>query len=90
MNVIYSSNLKKDIQKIKNKKLSEQLKTIIIELKNADSIKQIKNMKVIKDHKGYYRIKIGNYRLGLRIDNNDLVLLRFLPRKDIYKYFPKK
>jgi mRNA interferase RelE/StbE len=36
----------------------------------------------------YYRIRIGNYRLGLRYDSNSVTLLRFMHRKDIYTYFP--
>lgn len=36
----------------------------------------------------YYRIRIGNYRLGLKQEQDTLTLLRFMHRKDIYTYFP--
>jgi mRNA interferase RelE/StbE len=37
-----------------------------------------------------YKIKIGNYRIGLTIDKNNSVLTcnRIAHRKDIYKIFP--
>jgi mRNA interferase RelE/StbE len=36
----------------------------------------------------YYRIRLGYYRLGFKKSNGEVVFMRILPRKDIYKYFP--
>ena len=36
----------------------------------------------------YYRIRVGNYRLGIKLSEQTIILLRFMNRKDIYKYFP--
>ena len=36
----------------------------------------------------YYRIRIGEYRIGLKYSNKTITLVRFLHRKDIYKFFP--
>jgi mRNA-degrading endonuclease RelE of RelBE toxin-antitoxin system len=38
----------------------------------------------------YYKIRIGNYRTGLRIDSEEKVIefCRVLHRKDIYRHFP--
>jgi mRNA interferase RelE/StbE len=36
----------------------------------------------------YYRIRLGDYRVGLKIENNTVCFVRFLHRKDIYRYFP--
>jgi len=36
----------------------------------------------------YYRIKIGDYRIGMTVEGNLVTLVRFLHRKDIYRYFP--
>lgn len=42
----------------------------------------------MKGSESYYRIKLGDYRLGLRVENNKLIIIRFLHRKEIYRYFP--
>jgi mRNA-degrading endonuclease RelE of RelBE toxin-antitoxin system len=35
--------------------------------------------------------KIGDYRLGMEaVSNKEVVLIRFLHRKNIYRYFPKR
>lgn len=36
----------------------------------------------------YYRIRVGDHRLGLSIMDNIVVLVRFLNRSEIYKNFP--
>ena len=35
-----------------------------------------------------YRLKLGDYRIGLALENDIVVFVRFLDRKDIHKYFP--
>ena len=36
----------------------------------------------------YYRMGIGNYRMGFKIESGNIIILRFMHRKDIYNYFP--
>ncbi len=36
----------------------------------------------------YYRIRIGDYRLGIKVKKDSIEMLRCLHRKDIYKKFP--
>ncbi len=48
----------------------------------------IPNLRKLKGYKYYYRIRFGNYRVGVRIQNDILIFERLLHRKDIYKFFP--
>jgi mRNA interferase RelE/StbE len=36
----------------------------------------------------HFRVRIGDYRLGLREQDSKVYLVRFLHRKEIYRYFP--
>lgn len=65
-----------------------QVKGIVLEIEKAESTSEIKNLKKLKGEKTYYRIRSGRYRVGIKIDNNIVSLVRALPRKDIYRYFP--
>ena len=38
--------------------------------------------------KNAYRIKIGDYRIGVFIEEDTIEFVRFVHRKDIYKKFP--
>ncbi len=45
-------------------------------------------MEKLKGYETYYRIKIGDFRVGIEFVEDKVILSRFLHRKDIYKYFP--
>lgn len=37
---------------------------------------------------GHFRSRIGDFRMGAKLEGDTLVFIRFLNRKDIYRYFP--
>ena len=81
--------LDKDLEHIKqDKKLLLKLKLVIDEIEHADNLFNIQHIKKIKGFKTYYRIRIGEYRLGIELEGDVLTLIRLLPRKDFYKKFP--
>ena len=54
----------------------------------SDSIADIPNIKKLSGFKYHYRVRIGDYRIGIMIINDEVLFERFLHRKDIYKRFP--
>lgn len=88
MRVEVQKSFEKDIEKISNKKLAEQVFTLIEQLESCKSLSEIRNVKKMKAKGLYYRIRVGNFRLGLKQEQQTLTLLRFMDRKDIYSYFP--
>jgi|APGre2960657404_1045060.scaffolds.fasta_scaffold143606_2 mRNA interferase RelE/StbE len=88
MRIEVQKSFEKDVENISDTKLAIQLNTIIEDLENCKSLIEIKNLKKLKGKGNYYRIRIGNYRLGLKLEEETITLLRFLNRKDIYTYFP--
>lgn len=78
----------KDISKAKDKTLLINLQNVISNLNRLNSLSEITNLKKLSGKNNYYRIRIGNYRMGISFINNEITLIRFLHRKDIYKYFP--
>ncbi len=53
-----------------------------------NALSEIHNLKKLTGYQLYYRIKIGDYRIGLKFENQLLVFERVLHRKDIYNFFP--
>ena len=88
MKVEVQKSFEKDISKIKDKKLAEQIFAVIETLEKCNSLSEINHLKRMSSGNNYFRIRIGNYRLGLKEIKGSLVLLRFMHRKDIYAYFP--
>jgi hypothetical protein len=45
-------------------------------------------IEILQETKNNYRIRIGDYRLGLIINGNKVELIRLLHRKEIDRFFP--
>ena len=61
---------------------------MIGQVEQAETLLDVASLEKLKGGGEYYRIRIGNYRVGLKLENNTAVFVRFLHRKDIYRYFP--
>ena len=88
MNVRIDKSFEKDTKKIKDKKLLAKIADTIKQVQASSESDEIKNLKKLKGSHSYFRIRIGNYRIGISIEGDTVDFIRFLPRKDIYKYFP--
>ena len=90
METEFKNSFLKDIRSIKDKKLLSRLEQFILAVESVDNLSQIPNLKKLKGQKNkvYYRSRIGNHRVGLIIKQDIVVFVRFLNRKEIYRYFP--
>ncbi|MDZ4148986.1 MAG: plasmid stabilization protein [Flavobacteriaceae bacterium] len=88
MKVLYLKSFLKDIQNLKDDVLKEKVLDVINEIKNAQTLVEISNIKKLKGHTEAYRLRIGKYRLGFYYNENVVEFARFAKREDIYKLFP--
>lgn len=88
MELEFHNSFSKDIDKLKDKAVKNTLIELINSMKMAKSLNAIPNVKKLKGAKNFYRIKVGDYRLGIEYSNTRVIFKRFLLRKDIYKFFP--
>lgn len=88
MNLIFKQSLLKDLKKVQDKGLLKRVQTVIEEIESADSVNELRQFRKLEGSDFYYRIRIGDYRLGLRLEGDTVTLVRFLHRKEIYRYFP--
>lgn len=88
MNLVFLNSFKKDLAKITNTKLKEKIISIILSFQEAQSINDIPHLKKLKGYPFAYRIRIGDYRLGVYIEDDRIELVRSAKRSDIYKVFP--
>ncbi len=89
MDLKFENSFKRDLKKIKDKNVLEELKKVIRDLEEINELKGFKgDLKKLRSRKNFWRIKIGDYRIGLEIEGSTLIFVRILHRKEIYKYFP--
>ncbi|MBE9013555.1 type II toxin-antitoxin system RelE/ParE family toxin [Pseudanabaenaceae cyanobacterium LEGE 13415] len=88
MKVEFRKSFEKDLRKIRDENLLVRIRTILEEVENAENLSQIINVKKLQADGNYYRIRIGDYRIGFTDDQDGITFVRVLHRKEIYHYFP--
>ncbi|SDN39740.1 addiction module toxin, RelE/StbE family [Desulfonauticus submarinus] len=89
MKLIFEKRFEKDLKKIKDKRILEKVKSIIEKISLTGSLLELdENVKRMRSNPNFWRIKIGDYRIGLEKEKDKIIFVRILHRKDIYKYFP--
>jgi mRNA interferase RelE/StbE len=89
MNILYTKSFSKDLDAIRNEsKIKERLSDLIGQIKRVDMLTDIPGVKKMEGSPGYSRIRVGDYRLGIKVTENDIEMIRFLHRKEIYRRFP--
>jgi mRNA interferase RelE/StbE len=68
LKVHYRESFLKDLHKIKNKGLLTRIEATILQVEAVSSIEEIHNLKKLRGGSSYYRIRIGDYRIGLVIE----------------------
>ena len=58
------------------------------EMPRAESLEQTGKAERMKGYPGFYKARFGDYRIGMRMEGDSVILERVLHRKDIYRKFP--
>lgn len=89
MRVLFTKSFAKDLRKHKkNKELLSQIQRIIENVEQAEALAELTNLKQLKAEGNYYRIRTGDYRIGITIEDEQITFIRILHRKEIYRFFP--
>lgn len=88
MIVKIDKSFKRDTKKIKDKKILAKVADAIEQVQSSENNREIKNIKKLQGSDNYYRIRVGEYRIGIIIEGDTVEFIRFLPRKNVYDQFP--
>jgi mRNA interferase RelE/StbE len=88
MKVEFLSKFNKDLNKLNDDRVKTTVIKVIELLESANSLSEIQNLKKLKGHRSAFRIKLGDFRIGIFVEGNVVEMARIVHRKDIYKVFP--
>lgn len=88
MKTAFKDSFYKAIIKLRNPALKTEIADIILKTESAKALKDIPNIKKLHGRGKYYRIKVRDYRIGLKLVDEVLYFVDLAHRKDIYKHFP--
>jgi len=84
----FRSSFVRDLDRLSEKSLKQRIKAVIAEVENAASLRDIANLKKLQGGQDYYRIRVGDYRIGLVCQQGKVTFVRCLHRRDIYRFLP--
>lgn len=89
MRVEYRTAFLKDLKKLKGQPIYDQVYHVVFEvLPEAKSLRDIPDVKHMVGYSRKYRIRLGDYRVGIEYDRQKVEVMRVLHRREFYRYFP--
>ncbi len=87
MHVEFLDKFRKDLDKISSDVTRQSVRRLILRVESARSLREIPQLKKLSGFKSAYRVRLGEYRVGLFIEGDHVQFARIAHRKDIYKMF---
>lgn len=88
MNVEISRKFQKQLKTCKDSGIRLKVLNLIESVAASDTMQSIPNLKKLSGFKNCFRIRMGDYRIGIVLEGNKVIFAAFDHRSDIYKYFP--
>jgi mRNA-degrading endonuclease RelE of RelBE toxin-antitoxin system len=65
MQVEFRKTFKQDLKNLKDGKVLKRIQRVVEEVELANALSDIRNIKLLQGHEDFYRIRVGDYRVGL-------------------------
>ena len=88
MKTAFRGSFLTDVRKVRGRTLREAVARAIEEVEQAASIDEVRSVKRLSGHRDYYRIRIGDWRVGLKVEGKTAWFVRCLHRREMYRFFP--
>ena len=88
MTVEFRASFARDLRTIRDADLLARIQVAVEAVEQAEKLQDAPNLTRIQGGGTYYRLRVGDYRLGLSVTDNIVAFVRCLNRSEIYKNFP--
>lgn len=88
MNVRFRESFIRDLGGVRDKAILERVEKLLLTVEGSHTLSDLPNLKKLRGGSNFYRIRLGDYRLGLTSQGENVTFVRFLHRREIYRFFP--
>jgi len=88
MRTTFRTSFLRDLKKIKERTVLDRIRQAIEQVETARTLQDIGDLKKMTGTNRYYRIRVGEYRIGVAVEGDTVDFVRCLRRRDLYRYFP--
>ena len=88
MQIEFRKKFLKELSKLPNPYQNNIEKFVFNILPNCNNIGEIGKIEKMSGYRDYFKIRFGDYRVGIKKENNIIIVETVKHRKEIYKFFP--
>lgn len=88
MKTAFYKSFARDLKKIKDKAVLEKVRLAIEEVEEIADLSGARDVKKLTGTGNCFRIRVGNYRIGIVLEKDTAEFVRCLHRRDLYRFFP--
>lgn len=89
MNTAFLKSFERDLKNLKkDRQMLRRIRKKIDEVEAASDLDALSSLKKLTGGENYYRFRVGDYRIGVILEDKTIVFARCLHRREIYRYFP--
>ena len=90
MKTAFRKSFERDLKKLKkDRQMLDRVREVIEEVEQVGELQELPGVKKLSGGQGdYFRLRVGDYRIGLEMEGDIVVFVRCLHRRDIYRHFP--
>jgi mRNA interferase RelE/StbE len=88
VNVLFRDSFDNDLSAVTDAGLLRRIQKMIEQVEAARTLHEIPNLKRLEAAGKYFRIRLGDYRVGFVFNHGAVTFVRCLHRREIYRYFP--
>jgi len=88
MKIEYKKKFLKELCKLPNE-YSQTIEEFVFDIfPTYDNLSEIGKVEKMTGYKNYFKIRFGDYRVGIKKEDNTIIIETVKHRREIYKYFP--
>jgi mRNA interferase RelE/StbE len=88
MKIEYKKKFLKELSKLPNEYAQTIEEFVFNIFPTHKSLSEIGKVEKMTGYKDYFKIRFGDYRVGIKKENDTIIIETVKHRREIYKYFP--
>ena len=88
MKVTFRQSFARDLKKVKTQAVLDRVRRAIEQVEATSTTQEFRDLKKMSGAGNFYRIRVGDYRLGVVVEGSQVEFVRCLLRRDLYRFFP--
>jgi mRNA interferase RelE/StbE len=85
---LFRESFDKDLAALSDASVLRRIRKMVEQVEAARTFHEIPNLKRLDARGKYFRIRLGDYRVGFVFEQGAVTFVRCLQRREIYRHFP--